>query len=83
MTVDLIQGLRACVLGAIVAITGCASASTSDEPQSYETALHECRMLQPGRLNKRLNLPANSLRVSACLRERGWAPDGSRTATLR
>lgn len=67
------------VVAVIAAISGCVSqpvASSSvtqiDTGQKYEAALHECRKLQPGRLNKRMNLPATSLRVSACLREKGW-----------
>jgi hypothetical protein len=84
MRVGTVFGLRAGALAAILLISGCASAATvSDNWQpgpdlSYEQALHKCRKLQPGRLNQRLNLPSNSLRVSACLRERGWLPNGSR-----
>jgi hypothetical protein len=82
----MIHLLRFCVLGSIVAICGCASssaasssdASQSDEEAGYEATLEKCRRLQPGRLNQRMNLPPTSLRVSACLRKRGWAPDGSR-----
>jgi hypothetical protein len=66
-------------------ICGCASSSATppdnsqlDSDLSFEQTLHKCRKLQPGRLNQRLNLPANSLRVSECLGERGWEPDGSR-----
>jgi hypothetical protein len=76
----MIHLLRLCVLGSVIAICGCASASgsPSDADSSYQAALKKCRRLQPGRLNQRLNLPPTSLRVSECLRKHGWAPDGSR-----
>ena len=87
MRVEMINALRAGAGIVILMICGCASslATTPDSAQfdaesGFEETLHTCRKLQPGRLNQRLNLPANSLRVSACLRERGWEPDGSRSA---
>jgi hypothetical protein len=69
---------------AALAISGCASHS-AESPQgtavasrvSYEQTLRTCRKLQPGRLNHRLNLPPQSIRVAACLRKRGWHPDGT------
>lgn len=87
MTRGLIRTLRVCVLAAIVAIAGCASNSTAtprtaqlDADLGYEATLHKCRKLQPVRLNKRMNLPPNSLRISSCLRKRGWQPDGNRAS---
>jgi hypothetical protein len=85
MTDAITHILRACTLAAIVAVTGCAS-SAMDLPDerkleaetSFEATLRKCRRLQPGRLNKRMNLPPTSLRVSRCLRKLGWQPDGSR-----
>lgn len=84
MTDALSTVLRACVLAAIVAMSGCASStlglsdqSKMDADTSFEATLRKCRKLQPGRLNKRMNLPPTSLRVSECLRKLGWQPDGT------
>lgn len=81
----LMHVLRACALAAIVAVTGCASSASGQSDQrkleaqtSFEATLRKCRRLQPGRLNKRMNLPPTSLRISRCLRKLGWQPDGSR-----
>lgn len=63
-------GLGACTLGL---------RSHDDTRQlSFEQALHECRMRQPGRLNKRRNLPPTSGGVSRCLKRHGWSSSGER-----
>jgi hypothetical protein len=84
MTAALMHVLRACALAAVIAVSGCASSAVglSDEKKadteaSFEATLRKCRKLQPGRLNKRINLPPTSLRVAQCLRKLGWQPDGS------
>lgn len=90
MTDALMHILRACALAAIVAVSGCASSAIglSDQRKleagtSFEATLRKCRRLQPGRLNKRMNLPPTSLRISRCLRKSGWEPDGSRSEPAR
>jgi hypothetical protein len=79
----ILRSLFFCATAALV-ISGCASNSsesshgTAAEPRvSYQQTLRTCRKLQPGRLNQRLNLPPQSIRVAACLRKRGWQPDGT------
>lgn len=81
MSSELMHGLRACALAVIFALSGCASGAdreNAETSQSFEASLHQCRKLQPGRLNQRMNLPPTSLRISRCLRKLGWQPDGSR-----
>lgn len=66
-------------LVASIGIGGCAlglrSHDDSKQP-SFTQALHECRMHQPGRLNRRLNLPPTSSGVSRCLKRHGWSSSG-------
>lgn len=68
------------VLAAVGLIAGgCAASSSMREPrngESFSQALHVCRMKQPGRTNRRLQLPPSQPRVAACLRRRGWSPEG-------
>lgn len=45
--------------------------------KSFSATLHECRMRQPGRLNRRLALAATRPSIAQCLRRHGWEPDGS------
>lgn len=83
------RALCVCAAASLLAISACASndvgpsrigasqAAAAAQPSSYEQTLRQCRKLQPGRLNKRLNLPPDNLRVAACLRKRGWQPDGT------
>ncbi|MDY6949051.1 MAG: hypothetical protein SXG53_25430 [Pseudomonadota bacterium] len=87
MRAEMINAFRVSAGVVILMICGCASSSATtpdshqfDAQPGFEATLHTCRKLQPGRLNQRLNLPADSLRVSECLRQRGWEPDGSRSA---
>jgi hypothetical protein len=37
------------------------------QAMSHDAALHDCRMQQPGRVNRRLNLPATNARIAACV----------------
>lgn len=68
-------------LAASFGIGGCALGlrSHDDSKQlSFKQALHECRMHQPGRLNKRRNLSPTSSGVSRCLKRHGWNSSGER-----
>lgn len=76
------------VLSFILALTGTASGAACApltlrvaDPQqatNFTDALHACRMKQPGRLNKRLNLAPDNTYVAACLKRAGWQTDGTR-----
>lgn len=56
-----------------------ASRAVTAAEVTFDNALHDCRMKQPGRVNRRLNLPPTSPGVAACLRQNGWETDGART----
>ncbi len=44
---------------------------------TFSQALSQCRLQQPGRLNRRVHLPPTNARVAACLKRKGWLPDGT------
>lgn len=43
----------------------------------FRRALRDCRVKQPGRMNKRMHRSPTSPAVASCLERRGWLPDGS------
>lgn len=43
---------------------------------TFDEALRDCRMKQPGRINRRLSLRVDSPNVAACLRRNGWEVNG-------
>lgn len=43
----------------------------------FRRALRDCRVKQPGRMNKRMHRSPTSSAVAGCLEGRGWLPDGS------
>jgi hypothetical protein len=73
------RGARWCfgLLG--LALGGCIAVATQGlaVEKSFSATLHQCRMQQPGRLNRRLALAATRPSIAQCLRRRGWTPDGS------
>ena len=62
------------------------AAVASEEDQSFKRndehavtfskSLQACRIQQPGRLNKRMALPATHPSVANCLKQHGWQTDG-------
>jgi hypothetical protein len=76
-----VRPLRRCLFSLLIltAVAGCGLALRSHADRAYanfDRALHECRMQQPGRLNRKLNLPPTSLGVSRCLKQYGWTSSG-------
>lgn len=45
---------------------------------TFDEALRDCRMKQPGRVNRRLSMRAEAPSVAACLRRNGWDANGDR-----
>jgi hypothetical protein len=43
---------------------------------TFDEALRDCRMKQPGRINRRLSLRVDSPNIAACLRRNGWEVNG-------
>ena len=60
-----------------LAVSGCVASGTKSE-NSFQESLRACRMAQPGRVNRRVNLPASSPAIARCLERKGWEPDGSK-----
>ena len=60
-------------------LCGCVSVVTQvpATQHGFLDTLHDCRMQQPGRLNRRLALAATRPSIEQCLRRHGWKPDGS------
>lgn len=62
-----------------IALCGCVpvvpqSAATQD---GFFATLHDCRLRQPGRMNRRLALAATRPPIEQCLKRHGWKPDGT------
>lgn len=77
---NLLKGLVWIVLLA-AGLCGCASQQIAEKPTSvgsFDSTLRACRLQQPGRLNKRQQLPPTNIHVAACLKRNGWLSDGSR-----
>ena len=72
------RGTAACVL-TVPALAGCAGfpAHQHEQPIGDPAALRECPMAQPGRTNRRLQMPATSPGVAACLKRHGWDSDAT------
>lgn len=72
------------VVGAIV-LSQAAVASAEDRRSkrndehavTFAKSLQACRIQQPGRLNKRMALPATHPGVANCLKQHGWQTDGN------
>lgn len=62
---------------ATLAVSGCVASKTKSG-QGFQESLRACRMAQPGRVNRRINLPAGSPAIARCLERKGWRPDGSK-----
>lgn len=43
---------------------------------SFSSSLQHCRVQQPGRLNRRMALPATHPGIAGCLIRHGWHTDG-------
>jgi len=75
---------RTLQFAAAVALTAMVVASQASSPQAkqslhaetFDEALRDCRMKQPGRINRRLSLRVDSPNVAACLRRNGWEISG-------
>ena len=65
------------LLATTLAVSGCVASGAKSE-HSFQESLHACRMAQPGRINRRMNLPASSPAITRCLERKGWRPDGSK-----
>lgn len=77
------------ILAAALILSGCilnlgANASSPTSPErstttgEFQKALSSCRLQRPGRINRRVHLPASHPEVARCLKRRGWNTDGSR-----
>lgn len=77
MSLLISRGAAACVF-TVSMLAGCAwlPPHRHEQPLSYQAALRECRMDEPGRTNRRLQRPPTSPGVAACLRRHGWQSDG-------
>jgi hypothetical protein len=72
--------LLACAAATILA--GCATAAPDRPPEvswraGFSQDLHACQNALGGRLAHRRRVEAAHPRIAACLRQRGWSPDGS------
>jgi hypothetical protein len=52
------------------------AADKSLHAATFDEALRDCRMKQPGRINRRLSLRVDGPNVVACLRRNGWEVNG-------
>jgi hypothetical protein len=72
--------LLACT--ASITLGGCASAATgrladTSWRSGFGQDLRACQTAQGSRLAQRRRIEASHPRVAACLRQRGWSPDGN------
>jgi hypothetical protein len=85
MNILLTQVLRATTVVALVLMLGACQSSSPVEKSlhavTFDEALRDCRMQQPGRINRRLSLRNDSPNVAACLRRNGFEVNGD-TQTL-
>ena len=63
-----------------VAVNACTvpASHKASSDKSFDEALHYCRIRQPGKLNRKLRLPATHNGVARCLKIQGWSADGTR-----
>lgn len=64
-----------------VALNACVVVPAShkaNSDKSFDEALHYCRVRQPGKLNRKIRLPATHSGVARCLKFQGWSTDGTR-----
>jgi hypothetical protein len=82
MNIFLRGGLGAAALAVLLAtLNACQPPSVTDQTPrvvSFDEALRDCRMKQPGRVNRRLSMRADGPSVAACLRRNGWDANGDR-----
>jgi len=71
-------GRVALVLALLALLPACTSRSggRDGEAAGYDQALTACRARHSGKVPARSNKPPTDPHIAACLRDRGWLPDG-------
>ena len=80
MNILLTHVRRTTTVAALALMLGACQSSSPIEKSlhaaTFDEALRDCRMKQPGRINRRLSLRIDSPNVAACLRRNGWEVNG-------
>ncbi len=73
------RGATWCLVVIGMTLCGCVSVVTHvpATQDGYVATLHDCRLRQPGRINRRLALAATRPPIEQCLKRYGWKPDGT------
>jgi hypothetical protein len=68
------------IAGLVLTLGACQSqppvSHTTLHAATFDEALRDCRMKQPGRINRRLSLRIDGPNVAACLRRNGFEVNG-------
>ena len=73
------RGMQILGASAVILLSACGSTPSKrpcDCQAAFAEALRDCRLDQPGRVNRRLSLSPDSPGVEMCLAHFGWAPSG-------